>query len=92
MAVLKTTSPKMYSVCWLKQYQHCFKRNDKQNITDIFIQLQDKEHNQNLEEWEYCNVVGLFDEVEDLPDNYLIRLYDTTENKIQEMLKLQKKR
>ena len=90
MAVLKTTSPKMYSVRWLKQYQHCFKRKNKEKITDVFIQLQDLERNQNLEEWEHCNVRGMFDDDNDLPNNYPIRLYDTTEKDLQEMLKIQK--
>ena len=78
MAVLKKTDPIMYSVRWLQQYQHSFMRPGKEDITKLFIQLQEKQRNQDLENREHVYVEGIFANPSGVVEEYPITLYDTT--------------
>ena len=60
MAVVKTVDPRMYSVRWLKHFQHSFMRKGKDEITAIFKQIENHEQKMDMKNNEHCNVQGFF--------------------------------
>ena len=90
MTVLRKTDPIMYSVRWLQQYQHSFMRPGKEDITKLFIQLQEKQRNQDLDNWEHVYVEGIFPNPSGVVEEFPVTLYDTTNEQMCEIIYLDK--
>ena len=61
-ALFKDTNIRMFGVRWLIQYQHCFERKGKEEITALFREMEESEFRRDINRGEDVYVANMLND------------------------------